>query len=176
MALENGDYLELANKIVATLLADTGSGGLREGDDPPVKTIEARLPEENRYYGKHELPLIAVQVEGKKEVHEPNMRCVAKVFEVELVVLTRGGDRQKEDQQCKKIVHRLEKVFRQQSQSSQPFQGLPGSIEDAEGVLLTTIRSTVFEAASSEEASPKRPTARAILRGEIWVPCSLEAT
>jgi hypothetical protein len=172
MALTNGDYLELADKIVSTLLADTEAGGLREGDDPPVKTIEARLPEESRYYGKHELPLVAVQVIGKREVHEPSMRCVAKVFEVEFRILTRGGDRQKEDQNCKKIAHRLEKVFRQQSQSSQPFQGLPDLIENAEGVLLTGIKNTLFEAASSDEASPKRPTARAIMRGEIWVPCN----
>jgi len=163
----------VAAKIVATLLSDTNSGGLREGDEPPVRTIEARLPEENRYYGKHELPLIAVEVKGKREVHEPNMRCEAKVFDVEFIVLTRGGDRQKENQQCKKIAHRLEKIFREQSQSNKPFQGLPDSIEDSEGVLLARLRNTFFEAARSEEASPKRPTARAVVRGELWIPCNL---
>ncbi len=176
MAMVNGDYLELANKIVATLLDDTGSGGLREGEDPPVKTIEACLPDENRYYGKHELPLIAVQVTGKREAHEPNMRMTAKVFDVEFIVLARGGDRQKEDQQCKKIAHRLEVVFRQQDQYGQPFQGLADLIENSEGVLLTAVRSTIFRASTSEEASPRRPTARAVMHGEIWIPCNFSIT
>lgn len=52
MALADGDYLTVAEKVVATLLADNGEGGLREGNNPEVKTIEPRIRREARLYSK----------------------------------------------------------------------------------------------------------------------------
>lgn len=172
MALEDGDYIKVCEKVMATLLADTGEGGLREGDAPPVKSIEARLPDEDRYYGKHEVPLVAVEVRGKKEVPAPNVRCQAKVFEIEFIILARGADRDKEHQDVRKIAHRLEKIFREQSASIDAFQGLAALIDKSEGVLSACIKDTCFEETSSERAAPKKPAAKAVVKGEIWIPCA----
>jgi hypothetical protein len=170
MALADGDYLTVAEKVVATLLADNGEGGLREGNNPEVKTIEPRIRREARLYSKYELPLIGVEVKRKTEIPAPTSRLVEKVFELEFLVLCRGGDRELEIARAQKITARLEYVLRRQNLPDQQFAGLPGLIPGSEGVLLARLMETVFESRFLEEANARNPEVAATVSAEIILP------
>jgi len=170
MALLNGDYLAVAEKIVATLLADRAEGGLREEADPAVKTIEPRIRRQAKLYSKYELPLIGVEVKSKKEIPAPSSSLVDKIFELEFLVLCRGGDRELETDRAQKIAARLEYVIRQQNLPGQQFAGLAELTQGSEGVLLTRINETVFESRFFEDANGKNPEAAATVSAEIIIP------
>jgi len=173
MALAKGDYLIVAEKVTETLLADVGPGGLRETSECPVKTIEARVRREAKLYSKYELPLIGVDVGSKKEQPGPSSRLVDKIFELELLVLCRGGDRELEVERAKKIAARLESVIREQNLADQQFSGLAAQINGSQGALIARIVSTDFESRFFEDANGKNPEIAAVVSAEIIVPSDL---
>jgi len=173
MALLDGDYLQVKDKVLATLLADTDPGGLREEGDPPVKTLEARLRDEPGFYGRHEVPAVVVTVSGKREGASPNLRNPQKTFELRFRIICLGGDRNLELETCQKIAHRLEQLCREQTRTDQQFQGLPLAIDQAEGALLCSLTRTVFNATSRPEKSTGRYTVEGIVEAEIQIPCQL---
>ena len=174
MALADGDYLQVREKVLATLLADADPGGLREGSDPPVKTLEARLRDEPGFYGRHEVPALVVTVAGKREGASPNLRNPQKIFELSFRIICLGGDRSLELDACQRIAHRLEQVCREQTRTDRQFQGLPRVIDQAEGALICSLTRTAFSAASRPEKSTGRYTVEGIVEAEIQVPCRLD--
>ena len=174
MALADGDYLQVREKVLATLLADTGSGGLREAGDPPVKTLDARLRDEPGFYGRHEVPALVVTVAGKREGASPNLRNPEKTYELSFRIICVGGDRSLELETCQRVAHRLEQVCREQTRTDQQFQGLPRVIDQAEGALICSLTRTAFNAASRPEKSTGRYTVEGIVEAEIQVPCRLD--
>jgi len=170
MALANGDYLIVAEKVVETLLADTGAGGLREPGDTPVKTIEPKIRREAKLYSKYELPLIGVEVTSKREEPGPSSSLVDKIFSLEFLVLCRGGDREAEAERAKKIAARLETVIRAQNAADQQFSGMPALIEGCEGTLLARVKESAFESAFFEDADHKNPEVTAVVAAEILAP------
>ena len=173
MALADGDYLVLAGKVVETLMADTGPGGLREEPNPPVKTIEPRIRKEAKLYSKYELPLIGVEVTRKREEPAPSSRLVDKIFELEFLVLCRGGDRELESDRAKKIAGRLEKALSTQNLPGLQFSGLPALIEDGQGVLIARVVETGFESRFFEDATGKNPEVAATVSAQIIIPARL---
>jgi len=173
MALADGDYLAMAGKAVETLLADTGPGGLREQPNAPVKTIEPRIRKEAKLYSKYELPLIGVEVARKREEPSPSSRLVDKIFELEFLVLCRGGDRELEAERARKIAARLEQVLKQQNLPEHQFSGLPGLIEGGAGVLLVRMMETQFESRFFEDAGSKNPEVTAMVAAQVIIPARL---
>jgi|GEM_PF-1182269 len=173
MSLADGDYLIVAEKVVETLMADTGDGGLREEPKPPVKTIEPRIRKEAKLYSKYELPLIGVEVVRKREEPSGSSQLVDKIFEIEFLILCRGGDREIESERAKRIAGRLEKVLREQNLAEKQFSGLAGLIDASQGVLLSRVKESGFESRFFEDASGKNPEVSAMVFAEIIVPCSM---
>ena len=173
MALPKGDYLVVAEKVTETLLGDVGPGGLRETNECPVKTIEARVRREAKLYSKYELPLIGVEVGSKKEQPGPSSRLVDKIFKLDLLVLCRGGDRELEVERAKKITARLESIIREQNLADKQFSGLAVQISGSQGSMITRIISTDFESRFFEDANDKNPEISAVITAEIIVPSVL---
>ena len=173
MVLSDGDYLKVAEKIVDTLLTDTGSGGLREGPNPPVKTIEPRIRREAKLYSKYELPLIGVEVAKKREETSPSSRIIDKVFELEFLILCRGGDRELESDRARKISSRLEKLLKEQNLPDRQFSGLPALIEGSQGVLVARLTETNFESRFFEDAAGKNPEVVSLVSAEVIIPAQL---
>jgi hypothetical protein len=169
MALADGDYRALEDKIVATLLADTAEGGLREEGAPPVKTIMAGGPDLARPFGQSDFPAVLVRAQAKKESPAAPAYAVIKTFTIALTVLDRGLDRAAVEASVRKISARLESVLRAQTATDRQFQGLPDAIEGAEGVLVSTVTDTRFP---DSEVQADRVTATAILEASIQVPCA----
>jgi len=174
MTLADGDYLRLKEKVLATLQADTGPGGLREGSDPPVKTLEARLRDEPGFYGKHEVPALVVTIAGKREGIAPNLRNPLKTFELQFRIICLGGDRNLPLDACQKIAHRLEVLCREQTRTDQQFQGLAQVIDQAEGALLCFLTRTAFNATGRPEKSTGRYTVEGVVEAEVQIPCRLD--
>ncbi len=172
MALAKGDYIILAEKIVEALKADTDQGGLCELGNPAVKTIEPKIRRESKLYSKYELPLIGIEVVRKKELPSPNAKVFDKVFEVEFLILCRGGDREAEAERAKKIAHRLEKVLIEQNQAQKQFSGLAREVADAQGVIFVQLKETRFESKFFEEGTGKKPEVSALVRADLIIPCS----
>jgi hypothetical protein len=170
MALADGDYLAIADKVVETLTGDTSEGGLCEENFPAVKTIEPRIRREAKLYSKYELPLIGVEVVRKREKPGPSSRLVDKHFDLEFLVLCRGGDRELETRRAKKIAARLECLIREQNESDQQFAGLPPLIEGSQGTLLALVKETSFESRFFEDGNDKNPEVTAVVSAEIMVP------
>jgi hypothetical protein len=169
MALADGDYRAIENKIVATLLADTGDGGLREQDAPPVKTIMAGGPDLARPLGQADFPAVLVRAAGKKETPAAPACAVIKTFAVAALILDRGLDRTAVEASVRKISARLESVLRAQTATDRQFLGLPDEIEGAEGVLVSTITDTRL---LESQAQADRVTATAMVEASIQVPCA----
>ena len=172
MALAEGDYLVIAEKVVETLLADTGAGGLREENEPAVKTIEPRIRREAKLYTKYELPLVGVEVVGKREAPAPSSRLIDKHFDLEFLILCRGGDRELETERVKKIAARLEYLIREQNYSDRQFSGLARLIEGGQGTLLALVRETIFESRFFEDGGGKNPEVAAVVAAEVMVPAN----
>jgi len=172
MSLEQGDYLIVAEKIVQTLLSDTAPGGLCEENNPAVKTIEPRIRKESKLYSKYELPLIGVEVVGKREEPAPSSQLIDKIFELEFLILCRGGDREAEAERAKKIAHRLEKVLMEQNYPDKQFLGLVKEISQSQGILILELKETRFESRFFEEASGSKPEVACTVSAELIIPSS----
>lgn len=171
MALADGDYLLVRDKVLATLQADTGPGGLRSADDPPVKTLESRLRDEPGFYGRHEVPAVVVTIVGKREGAVANFRNPVKIFELRFHIICVGGDRHREVEQCQKIAYRLEELCREQTRTERQFSGLPQVLESAEGALLCSLIRTSFTAATRPEKNTGRYAVEGIVEAEVQIPC-----
>jgi hypothetical protein len=169
MPLNNGDYKTVEEKIAATLLADTGEGGLREGLNPPVAAVAAGGAERARSLAQAEFPAILVRAVAKKETPAAPAYAVLKTFTIEAVVLDRAMDRQAAEDSVRRIAARLEELLREQTATDKQFLGLPDEIAGAEGVLVSTITETRLPAS---EAQSDRVIARAIVEASIQVPCA----
>lgn len=172
MALAEGDYLVIAEKVVTTLLADTDAGGLRAENDPAVKTIEPKIRREAKLYSKYELPLIGVEVVKKREEPAPSSRHIDKYFDLAFLILCRGGDRELETERAKKIAARLEQVIKDQNYSDKQFSGLAALIDGSQGTLLALVKETSFESRFFEDANCKNPEVAAVVSAEIMVPAN----
>ena len=144
MALSEGDYRAVEEKATATLLADTGPGGLREGPRPPVSRIEAGDPGLIGEWGQDDFPAILIRATGKTESPAQPACAVLKTFAVRFTVLARGRDRGQLERTARRIAARLELVVRDQTGAARQFQGLPDLIEAAEGVLVASLQETRF--------------------------------
>lgn len=169
MALSDGDFRAVEDKVVETLLADTGAGGLLESADPAVASILAGDAELYKSFGQAEFPAILVRVVGKKELPSMPAYSVVKTFTLKAVVLDRGMDRQAAEISARKITARLEEVLRSQTNSDKQFMGLPDLIGDAEGVLVTSLVETKF---NETEAEADQVIASSMVGVDIQVPCA----
>ena len=169
MTLSDGDYRAVEDKIVATLLADTGPGGLLEQGDPAVASVLAGDAELYRSFGQAEFPAILVRASGKKESPAMPAYSVVKTYTVRSTVLDRGMDREAVENSVRKITARLEQVLRSQTNTDKQFMGLPDMIEGAEGVLVTSLQETRF---NETEAEADHVIASSAANFEIQVPCA----
>jgi len=169
MALADGDYRVIEEKVVETLLADTAPGGLREGPVPAVAAIRAGDARIAESFGQDEFPAILVRATAKKESPATCAYSVLKSWTVTLTVLDRAMDRAAAEESARKIAARAERVLREQTATDRQFLGLPDLIEGAEGVLVSLLRETVFPETRAESG---RVTGSARLEIELQVPCA----
>lgn len=172
MALADGDYIKVEEKVVATLEADTGAGGLFETGDPAVKLIEAELRQSLANYKKQELPAMVACVLGDVEEAQSNARNVDKIFAVEIVIVDRLGAEALAVASVQKIASRAKTVFRDQTKTANQFQQLPAVIEGAEGALITTLPDTKFNVGKADTKASGEWAAQAIITGVIRIECS----
>lgn len=168
MTLAEGDYRAVEDQVVATLLADTGPGGLCETGSPAVNAVRAGDLEIARRLGQDDYPAVLARVLLKSESPAHPAYAVIKSFTVRATALARGLDREAAENSARKIAARLETVLRDQTASDRQFQGLPDLIEGGEGVLVSLLRETRFP---ETEAKSDHVTAAAEVRFELQVPC-----
>jgi hypothetical protein len=171
MSLADGDYIEVRDHIVTALNADTGSGGLREESDPPVKLIEAELRNEPRLYLDHEIPSIAVTILGKDE--RVTSGASVQLWRIGLFVYCRGLDSEAEIERAMRIAARVDKVLRAENGPDLQLGDLPASIEGALGALIVGPRRAEFLMGDEARRGQPRYSVVAALEAEIELPCSI---
>ena len=171
MSLADGDYIEVRDHIVTALNADTGSGGLREESDPPVKLIEAELRNEPRLYLDHEIPSIAVTILGKDE--RVTSGASVRLWRIGLFVYCRGLDSEAEIERAMRIAARVDKVLRAENGPDLQLDNLPASIEGALGALIVGPRRAEFLMGDEARRGQPRYSVVAALEAEIELPCSI---
>jgi hypothetical protein len=174
---DNGDYINVEARAVATLQADTGSGGLNETGNPMVNLFERGVRDAPDQYGKYDLPAIGVYCTSKKEIQDGNEETVEKDFEVLFVIVTRTGDIPEGEDACKKIMARLETVIREQTSTANLWSQLPTSdlIKGAEGTLASIVmESTAPIVHDKEEVAQGDFTVYAMVKAEIQIPVSFD--
>jgi len=169
MSLADGDYISVEDKIVETLMGDTGSGGLRESGAPAVATIEAGDISLMASFGQADFPAILVRTIEKSESPPGPAYNTIKTFAVKAAVLDRAMDRGAVEESVRKVSARLEQVLREQTATDKQFLGLPDLIDGAEGVLVCSIRETRF---IETDADTDQVIGRADVITEIMVPCA----
>jgi hypothetical protein len=174
MPLADGDYIKAEEYIVNTLKADTGSGGLVEAGDPPVKLIEAEIRDEVEAYAKQEFPVIAVTIVSKSEGPDPTEEVMAKNFEVHFLIFTSQATREGADSECKKVAARLEKVVRDQTGTSKHFLGLPAEIDGNDNTLLSGITDTNFYTGQSEGRKVPKWFCLGLVEALVYVPVAFD--
>jgi hypothetical protein len=170
MTLASGDYRAVEEKVVATLLYDTGTGGLRDPSDFAVHTVKAADEETQAALGAADFPAVFVRVTGKSETPRFPARSLLKSFDLKIAVLCRGLDRAALQDRAREIAARIEKVVRAENAADRQFQGLPDFIDGGEGSLAAVPTETVFPPAV---ATTDRVTARAEVRAVLMVPCAI---
>jgi len=168
MSLVDGDYIAVENKAVATLLADTGDGGLLETGSPVVSTVRRGRAELAGAMGQAEFPAVLIRVVEKRESSAPAYATV-KTFVLECAAAERGMDREAAEDKVRMIAARLEKVLRRQTDTDKQFQGLPDLVDAAEGVLVSSVTRTDLPLSRVES---DRVIALATVRAEVSVPCA----
>lgn len=174
---DEGDYINTEKKVVATLQADTGSGGLNETGNPMVKLIERGVKDAPNDYGKFELPAIGVYAIKKREIQDENEETIEKIFEMLFVIVERTGDIPEGEDTVKKIMARLETVIREQTSTVNLWTQLPISdlIKGAEGTLATIItESTAPVVHPDEEILQGDFVMYAMVNAEIQIPVSFD--
>lgn len=125
------------DQCVATLQADTGSGGLFELGDPMVTLATSKPRERPRNFGRAEVPVIVVRCQSKIEDVDLDLDTLTKVFEVDFICMTRSSDLDDAEEKMDEILTRLEDIIREQTHVSKLWLGLPSLINDAQGVLIS---------------------------------------
>jgi hypothetical protein len=169
MSLPDGDYRALEQQAVAVILADSDSGGLCEPGQPAVATAMAGAPALAEAFGQDRFPAILIRAEAKTETPAAPAYAVVKSFTLVAWIIDRGLDREAVEVHVRRIVARLETLFRLQSATDRQFLGLPDLIAGSEGVLVSVPESTEFP---PPELSDDHIQARARLRTTIQVPCA----
>lgn len=171
MTLAEGDYITVRDKITAALEADTGSGGLRETRDPPVKLIESELRNEPRMYRDHEVPAIAVTILGKDE--RVYSGAAVRSWRIGLYVYCRGLDSEAEIERAMKIAARVDKVMRDQNDPDAQLGDMPASIDGALGaVVVTPDRAEFLQGDEGRRGQPRYAVVAAI-EADIEMPCEI---
>ncbi len=169
MTLADGDYIAVRDHVVTALEADTGSGGLREGADPPVKIIEAELRGEPRAYRDHEAPAVAVTILGKSE--RAASGSFIRTWRVGLFVYCRGLDSEAEIERAMRIASRIEKVLREENGPDRQLDDLPASIDGALGALTVVPQNAEFLWGAEGRRGQPRYAVVAALEAQIEIPC-----
>jgi len=138
-------YEILTDAIVATLLADTGAGGLREpvpDDGEPVKLIEAELRGEDEVYKRDEIPAIAIIPTGKTQDAAPVQQ--ERIFAYTAWVYIRGHDKKTCKQHIQRIASRVEFLINEQWNADNLLGSVEKQLEgsSAPGSLTTAIINT----------------------------------
>jgi len=156
MALVDGDYVSLQNRIIATFLADTGAGGLFEDLSDPfpashgggtrrsVNTIEAETRGDSSQYSDAELPVIAVVFDDREgeSGDDNNPRTFEKRFTFRALCLVRSLDEEEAGVTAGKIAHRLEKVIREQNAAVKIFNIVPTDVDGMDAGAAVTVELT----------------------------------
>ncbi len=139
--LANGDYLEVEEKVIETLLADSGEGGLNRAAGPAVRTFgRGGSPPDS--LAASQFPAVLVRASGKTETPACPAARMNKIFALEVRAAHRGRDREKIEDEIKRIAARIERVLRSQNRADAPMQALAESIEGGEGTLTCSIIQT----------------------------------
>lgn len=168
MSLADGDYITVQDKIVAAINADTGSGGLRETGDPPVKLVEAELRSEPRVYRDHEVPAIAVVVTGKDETIDAS--GPVRRYGISFYIYCRGLDSESEIAQCQRIAHRMEELFREENATDRQLGDLPGSLSWSNGNMNIEPTRTEFITGDEAPRGQKTYAAAGIVEASLEIP------
>ena len=171
MNLANGDYLEIEAKLLATINADTGSGGLMETGDEAVKSVRADIGDSPENFAKQELPAINCGVGPKVDEIQGNDKTTCKIFSVGFIVADRGGDRILAEANVKKIAARLEDLIREQTRTDKQWTQLPAVIADSDGAMTSVVVSTDFFTTKTEKIKGEF-VAWAAVEAKFWVPCT----
>ncbi len=169
MSLSDGDFIAVEGKVVDTLLADTGAGGLREEGSPAVNTIMAGEPGLLESFGQSRFPAVLVRAAGKVETPPGPAYSIMKTYKLAAAVAHRGMDREALGDSIRKIASRLEEVLRSQTATDKQFLGLPDLVDGSEGVLVVNVRRTSF---AEPLVQLEAVQARAIVEADILVPCA----
>lgn len=174
---DEGDYINTEKKIVVTLQADTGDGGLNETGDPMVKLIERGVKDAPNDYGKYELPAIGVYVTAKREIQDENEETIEKDFDILFAIVARVGKIPEGEDIIKKIMARLETVVREQTSTGNLWTQLPVSdlIKGAEGTLATILTESTSPVVSEDKNIAQGDFVLwAMVMAEIQIPVSFD--
>lgn len=171
MALANGDYIELETKLIATINADTGAGGLVETGAAAVKMVKADTGDSPENIAKQSLPAIICGVGPKREERESNDKTITKIFSVGFIACDRGGDRAQVEASVRKIATRIEDLIREQTLTAKQWTDAPAMIGNSEGVLTSVVIQTSFATVPTEKIKGEF-IAWAAVDAEIWIPCT----
>lgn len=163
MALVNGDYLTLTDRIVADLKTDIGAGGLWEnlgtfdaifggGVRRSVNSIEREMKDEVTLYDDLQLPAIVILPTARDSEEEEHPQHFHKTFRLTASILARNEDFEAADSEMLKVVHRLEKYIRDQNSTDQLFgiqeNDIDGQDEKA-GIVVALSGTTMVRARNS---------------------------
>ncbi len=169
MALADGDYLCAEEKAVEVILADTGTGGLRETGAEAVATAAAGDQAMARGFGQADYPAILVRAAAKTESPAGPAYRIYKKYSLRFYVLYKSMDRSDAEEKVRKITARLEDLLREQTATDKQFMGLPDFIQGSEGVLVCSVPETVFR-----ETEVEKDGLRAVseVNADITAPCA----
>jgi hypothetical protein len=169
MALLNGDYIAVEERVVETILADTREGGLSEPGDQAVKTVLAAGDNMIENKNQDDFPMILVRAESKTEKPSFSSFSVNKIFLIKSFVFDREMDGESAQSIVRKISFAMEKLIREQTASDKQFMGLPDQIENSEGTLVSTVKQTsMYNSVDKNDGN----LARVEIIHEILIPCS----
>ena len=169
MALANGDYKAIEDKVVETLLDDTDTGGLKETGSEPVATITAGDEEIIKTFGQSRFPAILVRAASKTESPARPAYALIKSYSLAITALDRGMDRTALETSIRKIAARVEIVIREQTRTDKQFKGLPDQVDGSEGVMVASVAKTAFSETKAEQGEVM---ARAKIEAMIQIPCA----
>lgn len=167
MALRDGDYETILTHICDALAMDTGSGGLKESPDPPVKTIEKWWGSDIRPLRSHETPALFVSIAFKdeREFGRASLRTYRVIFQV----ICRGADASQQSALCRKIISRLEEFLRGENDADKQFGGLAVALDWSIGALTITPTRTIFASVYARGEEPVY-TVSASVDAELEIP------
>lgn len=168
MSLADGDYIIILSHVLAAINADTGSGGLKEAADPPVKTVESEIRHEPRVYRDHEAPAIAVVVKSKEERRDAG--AAVRNYRLAMRIYCRGLDAEVEIARCRRIAGRLEALLREENSPARQLAALPGSLTWSIGSLELTPSHTEFTTGEEARQGQMRYAVVGVVEVDLSIP------